>query len=188
MNATPKRRNAEQTKARILAAAQKAFAEVGYARAGIRDIAEAADISSPMLLRYFGSKAGLFEAALTDAVSLEGVMEGDRRDIGKRLVALFNDPQREITPPAIIALSAGDPDARGITARVTEEHVIGPFARWLGGPGAEARATEIFMLATSFVIYSRQLPIISNNPARENDISTWLAQSIQAIVDEGGIS
>jgi len=58
----PKRRNAPKTKAKILAASQEAFAELGYSQAGIRDIAAIAGVSSTLLLRYFGSKPALFRS------------------------------------------------------------------------------------------------------------------------------
>src|SRR3546814_8586971 len=45
----PKRRNAIQTKAKILAAAQQAFSETGYSQSGIRDIAATAYVSSTLL-------------------------------------------------------------------------------------------------------------------------------------------
>src|SRR3546814_3398015 len=47
----PKRRNAIQTKAKILAAAQQAFSETGYSQSGIRDIAAIADVSSTQIGR-----------------------------------------------------------------------------------------------------------------------------------------
>src|SRR5271167_4329388 len=106
-----KRRDAPRTKARILAAAQEAFSKLGYSQAGIRDIAAMAGVSSPMLLRYFGSKAGLFEAALTEAMRVENLFDRGRARFGERLIKLFLDVDLDIKPPSIIALSAGDSEA-----------------------------------------------------------------------------
>jgi AcrR family transcriptional regulator len=44
----------------ILAAAHDVFSEHGYARATTREIAERAGVAEPLLFRYFGSKAALF--------------------------------------------------------------------------------------------------------------------------------
>jgi len=49
-----------RTQSRILAAAQKLFAEVGYDRATIRTIAAEADTDPGLVMRYFGSKDNLF--------------------------------------------------------------------------------------------------------------------------------
>lgn len=180
----PKRRNALQTRAKILAAAQKSFSEHGYSQASIRDIAALAEVSSPMLLRYFGSKAGLFEAALIDAMRLESVLEGGKEGFGERLAKVFLNAELEITPPSMIALSTSDDEARAITTRVTDEHVISPFAKWLGPPDARTRALEIMLLATGFVVYTRRLPGLFAARGTDKKLAKWFAQSVQALIDQ----
>lgn len=180
----PKRRNALKTRAKILAAAQKCFSEHGYAQTGIRDIGVLADVSSAMLLRYFGSKAGLFEAALIDAMRMEQLLKNKREGFGDHLAQLFLNTELEITPPSMIALSTNDTEAREITTRVTEEHAIKPLAKWLGAPDARARALEIMLLSTGFVLYTRQLPDLFAARGADKKLGKWFAQSVQAIVDQ----
>ena len=55
-------RDAEATKARILAAATQEFAEHGIAGARVDRIAEAAGASKALLYTYFGNKDDLFDA------------------------------------------------------------------------------------------------------------------------------
>jgi AcrR family transcriptional regulator len=180
--AEPRKRNAGATRDRILAAAQRAFSVGGYDQTGIRDIAAIAEVSSTLLLRYFGSKAGLFEAAMTEAVRLDAIFAEGRAHFGTHVAALLLREDLDVKPPVLIAISAGDPQAREITARVTEAHVIAPLAEWLGPPDARARAEQITMLATGFVIYARQLPL---RPTAGTDpaVLAWFAGSLQAIVD-----
>jgi AcrR family transcriptional regulator len=180
----PKRRNALQTKANILAAAQQAFAEHGYAQTGIRDIAALADISSPLLLRYFGSKAGLFEAALIDAMQVEELFGAARDKFGEHLTNLFMDAKLDIKPPSIIALSTGHVDARDIATRVTDVHVIEPLAKWLGPPDARARALQIVIIAMGFVLCTRQFPLMPTRKGIDKKLAKWFAQTVQAIVDQ----
>jgi AcrR family transcriptional regulator len=52
----------EETRARIIGAALRVFAEEGYARASTRQIAEAAGVTPPALQYYFDSKEGLQRA------------------------------------------------------------------------------------------------------------------------------
>jgi AcrR family transcriptional regulator len=52
----------EETRARIIAAALRVFADEGYARASTRHIAEAAGVTPPALQYYFDSKDGLHRA------------------------------------------------------------------------------------------------------------------------------
>lgn len=67
--AEARRRSGDATKAAILAAARNRFAEQGYERTTIRAVAADAAIDASMVMRYFGSKEGLFDAAL--AIDLE---------------------------------------------------------------------------------------------------------------------
>jgi AcrR family transcriptional regulator len=180
----PKRRNAPKTKAAILSAAQTAFAEHGYAQTGIRDIAALADISSPLLLRYFGSKAGLFEAALIDAVQVEELFDVDRSKFGEHLTSLFMDAKLDIKPPSIIALSTGHADARDIATRVTNEQVIAPLAKWLGPPDARTRALQIVMIAMGFVLCTRQFPLMPARKGIDKKLAKWFAKTVQAVVDQ----
>jgi AcrR family transcriptional regulator len=180
----PKRRNAPKTKAGILAAAQQAFSELGYSQAGIRDIAAIAGISSPLLLRYFGSKAGLFEAALMEATRLERIFEQGRDGFGEHLTSLLLNVDLDVKAPAMVALSTGDADAREIATRVTEKHVVAPLAQWLGPPEARARAVEIIMACTGFVMYTRQLPLTPAAKGVDKKLAKWLARTLQAIVDQ----
>jgi AcrR family transcriptional regulator len=55
----------EHTRRTILEVARKAFAARGYEQTTIRAVAAQACIDPSMVMRYFGSKAGLFAAAST---------------------------------------------------------------------------------------------------------------------------
>jgi AcrR family transcriptional regulator len=183
-NSEPRRRDASRTRARILAAAQQAFAERGYSEAGIRDIAAIAGVDSALLLRYFGSKAKLFEAALIDAIPQFENLDLAPAGFGARLTAKFVETFLDLRAQAMIALSVSDPEAREISARVMEDHGIAPLARWLGPPNARARAIRMTMLSTSFMLYTRQIPLMSPDAAVDSETAEWLARSLQAIIDE----
>ncbi|GAA2335897.1 TetR/AcrR family transcriptional regulator [Streptomyces cuspidosporus] len=55
-----RRRDAQGTRLRLLEAASALFAERGYERATVRDIADRAGVNQALLFRYFGSKRALF--------------------------------------------------------------------------------------------------------------------------------
>ena len=56
----------EQTRARIITAAMRCVAEMGYSRTTIREIARAADMTSGSLYHYFPNKSDLLDAAVED--------------------------------------------------------------------------------------------------------------------------
>ena len=180
----PRRRNAPQTKARILAAAQEAFSRSGYSQSGIRDIADMVGVSSTILLRYFGSKAGLFEAALLDLMHLDMMIPDDRSRFGRQVADLLVHPKLNISPHAMIALSTGDPDAREIAIRVLQARALAPIAEWLGPPDADARALQVIALCTSFVLYTHQLTVIPTHNGADPTMVEWLARSLQAVADK----
>jgi AcrR family transcriptional regulator len=184
MTPPPRKRDAAATRARILEAAQRAFSETGYSHTGIREIARMADTSSTLVLRYYGSKAGLFEAALTAAMPMESVFSHPREALGRGLAEALLDPANEIRPPLMIALAAGDPEAAAIAARVFEAQSIAPVAEWLGGGNGRARALELAMLATGLVSYLRQLPLPGPSEAERRHVMDWFAKAVQAIVDQ----
>ncbi|MFE4758502.1 TetR family transcriptional regulator [Streptomyces mirabilis] len=57
-------RKGERTRRRILDAARRKFAEVGYKRATIRAIAAEADVDKSSVIQHVGSKDGLFREAV----------------------------------------------------------------------------------------------------------------------------
>jgi AcrR family transcriptional regulator len=56
----------EQTRARIIVAAMRCVAEVGYSKATIREIAKAAEMTSGSLYHYFPNKSALLAATARD--------------------------------------------------------------------------------------------------------------------------
>ncbi len=62
------------------------FAEVGYERATVRQIAERADVVPAMLIRYFGGKAGVFAAAIQLDLALPSLDGMDLKAASETLV------------------------------------------------------------------------------------------------------
>jgi AcrR family transcriptional regulator len=63
-DATRIRRSSVQARGAILTAAEEVFAAKGYAGSTSRDLARAARVSESVIYRHFGSKSGLFAAAV----------------------------------------------------------------------------------------------------------------------------
>ena len=180
------KRNAANSRARLLAAAKSCFAEHGYAATGIRDVADAAGVSYTLLSRYFGSKAGLLEAALIDSLTAKPYLVASRSEFGSNLARLIVGTDAGQLPTAIAVLAAADPEARKIATRVIEAQVIEPLAAWLGPPDERRRAVAITMLGAGFVTHLHLLPVVDNAEGlgASDPLVQWLADSFQRIVDE----
>src|SRR3954464_9491754 len=76
----------EHTRAAILAAARHRFAADGFDRTTIRAIAADAGIDPSMVMRYYGSKDGLFSAAADLDLQLPDLVAVPREKLGETLV------------------------------------------------------------------------------------------------------
>ncbi|MET8448321.1 TetR family transcriptional regulator [Streptomyces sp. NPDC005209] len=82
-------RRSDATRGAILTAARERFASDGYERATIRAIAKDAHIDPSMVMRYFGSKEGLFAAAVALDLRLPDLTAVPRDEVGRALVGHF---------------------------------------------------------------------------------------------------
>ncbi|MEV6641926.1 TetR family transcriptional regulator [Amycolatopsis sp. NPDC051371] len=87
MSESPRRSDA--TRATILDAARRRFAADGFRRATIRSIAADADIDPSMVMRYYGSKDGLFAAAVDVELDLPDLATADPGTVGELLTRQF---------------------------------------------------------------------------------------------------
>jgi AcrR family transcriptional regulator len=88
----------ERTRARIITAAMRCVAEVGYSQATIREIAKAADMTSGSLYHYFPNKSELLTATVVeiDEIALPRLRAAAARsdDVVDRLEAVLDELDR----------------------------------------------------------------------------------------------
>ena len=112
----PKVRNSSDTKAAILAAARTRFAAEGYRSASIRAVARDVGVDAALVVRYFGSKPGLFAAATDIQLRIPDLTAAPAGEQGERLVEHFLSRWDPGTPEGQVLLSllrsaASDPAA-----------------------------------------------------------------------------
>ena len=174
---------AGETRNRIIDAAQVIFSEKGYPHAGMREIARHAGVATSLVTKYFGTKASLFEAALTGALIEVGIFQADRSQFGERVVQVTLDPEQRMSAPAMIALSLGDAEARQVCIRVTREHIFKPMAQWLGEPHGLERSINIFMMTLGLSIFGREVRDETAATADNATGNELFARALQAMVD-----
>jgi TetR/AcrR family transcriptional regulator len=90
-----KTRNSDRTRSAIMRAAERLFAERGFAGTSMRDLAGASGISQPLIHHHFGSKQALYRAVKRHAVGRfqaicpRDVANGGTRDLKEALRLLF---------------------------------------------------------------------------------------------------
>jgi AcrR family transcriptional regulator len=91
---SPARRlSSDERRAQILAAAMAVFGAKGYVGTTTDEVARAASVSQPYVVRLFGSKENLFLAALSAALDelLRTFRDALRREPGERTQTLIGD-------------------------------------------------------------------------------------------------
>jgi AcrR family transcriptional regulator len=78
-------RDAGRTRQRILTAARAAFAAHGYDGTTVREVAADADVAPNLITRYFGGKAGLFQAATMVELGVPETLPGPWASLGERI-------------------------------------------------------------------------------------------------------
>jgi AcrR family transcriptional regulator len=163
----PERRS-DRTKAAILQATRERLAAHGYDRTTIRAVAADAGIDPSMVMRYFGNKARLFDAALDIDLRLPDLHDIPASELPAVLVGVFLDRwESDPTGDALLVL---------LRSAVTNEHaaaqmrhifatqVAPALARTLGSELATARAGLVAaqLLGLALTRYLLQLPAVTS--------------------------
>ncbi|WP_068055754.1 TetR/AcrR family transcriptional regulator [Nocardia xishanensis] len=166
---TPARRS-DATRAAILEAARARFAAEGFRKATIRAIAADAAIDPSMVMRYFGSKNGLFAAAVDIDLALPDLAAAEPDTMGelliRRFLAIWED--RQSTVLLILLRSSITDDA--VSDRIREifaEQVLPAVLRF-GDPSDAPRrggliVTQLLGLALCRYVL-RLPPVVAMTP------------------------
>lgn len=182
-----RKRDAATTRAAILAAARQAFSGSGYDSVGVRDIAGKAGVTAALVNRYFGSKKLLFAEAVLEAKSVAELLSGDRRTAGARLAAMMldKDPHGKGDGDPLLAIlrSAPDPEAAGVVREWLQKVMVGPIAKWLGGPDAETRASVMVSTLLGFIILRQAIALPGLNANRGDALREMMSAALQSQID-----
>jgi AcrR family transcriptional regulator len=174
----------------VLAAARRAFAAQGIERATVRAIAADAGVDPSMVIRYFGSKDGLFEAATTIDLALPDLAQVPASDRGatlaRRFVDLWDDPT---TGEVLTLLLRAAPTSERAADRIRDVfavQVLGMLLRLDGTDDDEAatrrRAGVLgsVILGTALSRYVLRLPPMA--AASADEVAESLAPVLQGVL------
>ena len=99
-------RKSDRTRAAILDAAQKLFAEHGHERTTVREIAAKASVDPALVIRYFGSKDELFVRAAAFDLEIPDLDKIKRSQIGETLIRRFLELGEGYTGMTVLLRSA----------------------------------------------------------------------------------
>jgi AcrR family transcriptional regulator len=174
----------------ILGAARERFAAHGYEAATMRAIAADAGVDPALLSYFFGSKEGLFAAAMalpvTPADALAHALEGGLDGLGERFVAtvlaLFDEEANRIPLLGLLRSAAAHEGSATALREFLHAEMMGRLVPLLEGEQRELRATLVGAQMVGLVIqrYLLALEPLASAPAA--DVVAWVGPTLQRYV------
>ncbi|SEE09666.1 TetR family transcriptional regulator [Streptomyces sp. PAN_FS17] len=187
-----RRRDPEGHRAAIIEAARHTFAERGYARTTLREIARRAGVTHGLITRHFASKERLFLAAVPGNRDLEQVAAGDPETLPDRIAEAFvRRLETDAVHDPLIALlrsAASDERAAAHLLVAMQEHSANVYRSVLA-PGESALLDDDLdtrvalvgaqMIGVAFSRYiARTEPLASMPPERLTEHVTRILRQI----------
>lgn len=180
-----RQRDASRTRLKIIRAAEHVFSTKSYREATLREITQLAGVNLALARRYYGSKIGLYEAVLDQAMGTSLIVGQEKAKFGQALVASFFDPpEAHVHSLPILIGGASDPDARFVALRLLHRRIVNPLATWLGGEAAEEKAAQIMMITSGFFLFRSTLPLEALQGDGSARLRRWLETVLQGVADE----
>ncbi|MEO3797509.1 TetR family transcriptional regulator [Nonomuraea sp. B10E15] len=165
------------TRTSILSAARKLLIERGFEGMTIRAVAAQVGVDPSMVMRYYGSKAGLFSAAVDVDLRLDRVEDPPLDRLGELLVRHFLARwEGDLSDDVLILLlrsASTNPMAAERMREVFAGQIASQVARLTGAEGAALRAGLIStqLLGLALTRYVLRLP-----PMAEADTETLVRE------------
>jgi AcrR family transcriptional regulator len=138
------------TREAIADAARRQFAELGYDRATLRGIAGEAGVDAALVVRFYGSKDGLFREVMAlppmVAEAIERLADGPTETVGRRLaeviVGMLENPRSRAVVLGRIRSASSHPDAAALV-RETVTRDLGRLVAAVTDDEPEIRAVLV---------------------------------------------
>ena len=186
MARTGRRPGAGGTREHILAAARAHFAEAGYDGATIRGIAAGAGVDPALVLHYYGSKDGVFQAAvefpIDPAEFIPRLLEPGLDGLGERLTRFFIETWDSPTGRPLLALIRSVVANEGAAALMRDfvsRAVLGRVAQALDldHPQLRASLAASQLVGVAMLRYVVRVEPLASASAAE--VSAWLGPTLQ---------
>ncbi|SDC22114.1 TetR/AcrR family transcriptional regulator [Actinokineospora iranica] len=169
-------RSGAESKQRILQTARDLFGQHGYRGTTVRAIAAAAGVDPAMVFYFFGTKQGLFAAAveMSDTVppAIESIFTAGLDAIGERIVRtlLENLDKSDRTPLVMLTRSAPTDDrSETLLREFIDREITDRVAAMLDAPDAALRAgmVNVQILGLAVARYIVRIEPIASSPVED---------------------
>ncbi|WP_156685808.1 TetR/AcrR family transcriptional regulator [Mycobacterium sp. Marseille-P9652] len=148
------------TQAAIEDSARKLFAEHGYDRTTVRQVAKNAGVDPGLVTYFFGTKWELFLAVVEPvadmAALIDGVVSGDHATAGRRLataiIEILADEARRRSMVSMIRAATSEPEAAKLVRQFLTCNILQPIAERLGAEDAAYRASLVMSQISGYAM------------------------------------
>ncbi|SDJ29441.1 transcriptional regulator, TetR family [Frankineae bacterium MT45] len=170
---TPRRRDAGESKQRLLDAARALFAERGYDRTTVREIGRRADVDPTMIARYFGGKSALYlESVRPDGTPAR--VEPLDMTSSAEMTRLVDRVRQTAAAPTMSAAIRPHQDAelQEAAMAVLQRLIVEPSTRAAASAGLESAQlrAEMAAAAAAGVVLSRKSGAFPELTAADSDV------------------
>lgn len=175
-----RRTDGGQARAAIEEAAWRLFADQGYDRTSVRQVALAAEVDPMLVTHYFKTKAGLFAAIVRppiDPLAATGfVLEEGPEHVGERLARLvlrtMEDPDSRKWIVAMVRAATAEPEVAAVVRERFAEAILVPLVEAVGADEPGYRATLVMSQIMGLAMARHIL--------RVEPLASWSAERVAA--------
>lgn len=182
-----RRTDGGQAKSAIEDAARRLFAEHGYDRTSMRQVAIAAGVDPMLVTHYFTSKTGLFTAVMHTPVdpdvAVAQVLEQGPEHAGLRMarlvLATLEAPESRKWVIAMVRAATAEPEIGAVVRAKLVETLLIPLAEAAGGSDPEYRAELLAaqLIGLAVTRYILAIEPLASRPA--DQVAADLAPTLQ---------
>ena len=186
-----RRPGASGTRETILAAARARFAAHGYDRTRIRDVARDAGVDAALVHYFFGSKDGLFVAAMelpfrpAEVIGplVDAGVEGLGERMVRRLLGVWDAPENRAALLAIVNGASAHPGAAAALREFITREIVGRVARAVEADRPALRANLVASQVMGLIAarYIAQIEPLASLDAEE--VVPLVAPTLQRYLD-----
>ncbi|TMC73701.1 MAG: TetR/AcrR family transcriptional regulator [Chloroflexi bacterium] len=195
MPRTGRRPGAGGTREKILAAARAHFSEVGYESGTVRGIAGTAGVDPALVLHYFGSKEGVFRAAMDFPIDpaefIPRLLAPGLDGLGERLTRFFLDTWDSPAGRPLLGMIrsvVGNETAAALMREFVSREVLGRLAKALDVDRPELRTS---LAASSLIGLAMLRYVVKVEPlasATSDQVSRWVGPAVQRYLTDPGVT
>jgi AcrR family transcriptional regulator len=191
MPRTGRRPGPAQTREKILGAARSHFGREGYDRATLREIAALAGVDAALIPHYFGSKEGVFLAAVEFPVDpaefIPRLLAPGVDGLGERLLLFFLETWDSPAGASLLALirSVVSSDlAAELMREFVSREVLGRLAEAIHLDQPKLRSSLVATQLVGLAMLRYVIKVEALKSASHEELARWIGPSIERYLTE----